>query len=292
MKRSDPENSKSELQQKYKNLLSLLRTLGKTAIAYSGGVDSTFLLFAANEASVDNLIALTMKRPYFADWELEEAILFAKELGVPHRVIEIPVDDTIRNNPHDRCYLCKSFTFTAFWKEIEKMGFDTLLDGTISDDTQEYRPGLRAVREQNVRSPLRETGFTKEEIRLLCKEYNLPVWDKPSNTCLITRIPYNTHVTDDDFRQIENAELFLIKEGFKVVRVRKHHDVARIEVELNKISSLTEPVIMNRVVTYFKSLGFTYVTIDMVGYKTGSLDVDILKNSNYRNEQRDIKTVT
>lgn len=280
MKQSDWEIPQSELRQKYENLITLLRTLGKTAIAYSGGVDSTFLLFAAKEASVDHLIALTMKRPYFADWELEEAIHFAEEIGVPHRVIEIPVDDTIRSNPHDRCYLCKSFTFNAFWEEIEKMGFDTLLDGTIADDTQEYRPGLKAVREQNVRSPLRETGFTKEEIRQLCKEKKLPVWDKPSNTCLITRIPYNTQVSDEDFRQIENAELFLIREGFKVVRVRKHNDVARIEVDPGKISKLTEPDIMNRVVPYFKSLGFKYVTIDMVGYKTGSLDVDILKNSN------------
>lgn len=278
--------SQSELKQKYENLLTLLRSLGDSAIAYSGGVDSTFLLAAAKLAPVDNLIALTMKRPYFADWELEEAIRFAEDIEAEHRVIEIPVDETIRNNPYDRCYRCKTFTFTAFWEALDEMGYDTLMDGTIADDTGEYRPGLKAVREQNVRSPLRETGFTKVEIRELCKAMDLPVWDKPSNTCLITRIPYNTHVSDEDFRQIEQAELFLIREGFELVRVRKHGDIARIEVDPERISDLAQPDIMSRIVPYFKSLGFTHVSIDMVGYKTGSLDVDVIKNSQNGNEQR------
>lgn len=279
-------SSQSELKQKYENLLTLLRSLGDSAIAYSGGVDSTFLLAVAKLAPVENLIALTMKRPYFADWELEEAIRFARDIQAEHRVIEIPVDDTIRNNPYDRCYRCKSFTFTAFWDVLDEMGYDTLMDGTIADDTGEYRPGLKAVREQNVRSPLRETGFTKAEIRQCCKAMDLPVWDKPSNTCLITRIPYNTYVSDQDFRQIEQAELFLVREGFQLVRVRKHGDIARIEVDPERISDLAQPDIMNRIVPYFKSLGFSHVAIDMVGYKTGSLDVDILNNSQYENEQR------
>jgi pyridinium-3,5-biscarboxylic acid mononucleotide sulfurtransferase len=269
-----------EIRQKYENLLRILRSLGKTAVAYSGGVDSTFLLVAASEAPVDDLIALTMKQPYFADWELEEAIEFAKDLNVQHKVIEIPVTEEMRTNPHDRCYKCKSFTFKAFWDEMKVLGYDTLLDGTISDDIGEYRPGLRAVREQNVRSPLKEAGFTKEEIRAICREKGLPVWDKPSNTCLITRIPYNTPVTSEDFRQIEYAEHFLIKAGFGTVRVRKHNDIARIEVEPNKISKLVEPDFMQKVVDYFKGLGFKFVTIDMSGYKTGSLDADILKKNN------------
>lgn len=268
--------SKPDIWQKYENLLSLLRSLGKTAVAYSGGVDSTFLLVAASEAPVDGLIALTMKQPYFADWELEEAIQFAEDLGVQHKVIDIPVTEEMRMNPHDRCYQCKSFTFTAFREVMDDLGYDMLLDGTISDDMGEYRPGLRAVREQNVRSPLREAGFTKDEIRELCREKGLSVWDKPSNTCLITRIPYNTPVSNEDFRQIENAERFLMNSGFMTVRVRKHDDIARIEVEPDKISTLAKPEFLKKVVPYFKELGFKFVTIDMTGYKTGSLDVDIL----------------
>ncbi len=271
--------SKPELREKYSNLLKLLRSLGKTAVAYSGGVDSTFLLVAASEAPVDGLIALTMKQPYFADWELDEAIEFARDLGVQHKVIEIPVTEEMKMNPHDRCYQCKSFTFTAFHDVIKELEYDTLLDGTILDDVGEYRPGMRAVREHNVRSPLKEMGFTKEEIRELCREKGLPVWEKPSNTCLITRIPYNTPVTSEDFRQIEKAELFLMKAGFRTVRVRKHNDIARIEVEPHKISELSRPEFMEKVVSHFKDLGFTFVTIDMQGYITGSMDVEILKKN-------------
>ena len=272
--------NQTELNEKYQNLLELLRNLGKIAIAYSGGVDSTFLLAAAKEAPAEDLVALTMKQPYFADWELEEAREFAEELGVKHHVFEVGVDEKIRENPHNRCYHCKSITFTRFWEEVDKLGFDTLLDGTIADDTQEYRPGLRAVKEQNIRSPLREAGFTKEDIRQMSKKMGLPVWDKPSNTCLITRIPYNTHVSDQDLRQIEYAELFLMKEGFSQVRVRKHDNIARIEVDPEKIADLARSERINRVVPYFKSLGFSFVSIDLEGYKTGNMDKEILKTLN------------
>ena len=272
--------NQTELNEKYQNLLELLRSLGKIAVAYSGGVDSTFLLAAAKEAPAGDLIALTMKQPYFADWELEEAREFAEELGVKHHVFEVGVDEKIRENPHNRCYHCKSITFTRFWEEVKLLGFDTLLDGTIADDTNEYRPGLRAVKEQNIRSPLREAGFTKENIRQMSKMMGLPVWDKPSNTCLITRIPYNTYVSDDDLRQIEFAELFLMKEGFSQVRVRKHDDIARIEVDPEKIEDLAQSDVINKVVPYFKSLGFSFVSIDLEGYKTGNMDKAILKNIN------------
>lgn len=279
MKHNSTLMSDTKIRKKYNNLLNLLRAYGKTAIAYSGGVDSTFLLAAAREAPVEKLIALTMKQPYFADWELEEAITVARDLGVEHKVIEAPISDEMRTNPQDRCYKCKSLTFRAFWNEMDNLGYDVLLDGTISDDSGEYRPGLRAVKEQNVKSPLRDTGFSKEEIRILCREKGLPVWDKPSNTCLITRIPYNTAVSSEDFRQIELAELFLMKAGFATVRVRKHDDMARIEVEPEKISDLTKPEMINSIVPFFYDLGFTYVTIDMNGYKTGSMDIKILKKN-------------
>lgn len=279
MKATIDKKASNDLQEKYANLLTLLRDLGKIAVAYSGGVDSTFILAAAKQAPAEKVIALTMKQPYFADWELDEARAQIDELGVSHRIFEVPVDEKMKDNPYDRCYHCKSTTFKWFREEMENLGYDTLVDGTNADDSGEYRPGLRAVRENKVRSPLQETGFTKDEIRQLSREMGLPIWDKPSNTCLITRIPYNTPVSDEDLKQIENAELFIMKEGFKQVRVRKHKDIARIEVDPGMISQLVESDRINRIVPYLKSLGFSYISVDLEGYKTGSLDKAILNNS-------------
>ncbi len=267
------------LQEKYQDLLEILRGLGKTAVAYSGGVDSTFLLAAAKEAPVAELVALTMKRPYIAQWELVEAEQFVEKLGITHRIVELPVDEEVRNNVVNRCYYCKSSTFGFFREELDRMGFDTLVDGTNADDTHEYRPGMRATREQKVRSPLQEAGLTKSEIRELSRGMGLPDWDKPANTCLVTRIPYNTRVSDEDLRQIEHAEYFMMKQGFRQVRVRKHDDLARIEVDPEMVPRLLEPETAARITAHLKELGFRYVSVDMGGYKTGSMDQAILKNS-------------
>ncbi len=270
-----PQNAK----QKYDDLLKIIRGFGKTAVAFSGGVDSTFLLVAAKEAPAEELVALTMKQPYFQQQELQEAESFIHDIGVAHKVIESPVNPKVMENPENRCYLCKSSTFHLFGNEVENMGFDTLLDGTNADDTQEYRPGLRALEEQKVRSPLKEAGLTKKEIRALSREMGLPIWDKPSNTCLITRIPYNTQVHEQDLRQIENAELFLREKGFKEVRVRKHGDVARIEVDPALIGMLTKPELMQETVTHLKSIGFYHISVDLEGYRTGSMDKAILEQN-------------
>ncbi len=267
------------MQQKYERLQEILRGLGKTAVAFSGGVDSTFLLAAAKKAPVTELIAMTMKRPYIAQWELDEAHEFIEKLGIAQRVVELPVDEEVRNNVPNRCYYCKSSTFGYFREELERMEFDTLIDGTNADDTQEYRPGLRAIRENNVRSPLQEAGLTKDEIRELSRQMGLPDWDKPSNTCLVTRIPYNTRVSDEDLRQIEQAEFFMMKQGFRQVRVRKHGDLARIEVDPGMIKSLFEDGMVAKVTEHLKTLGFKYVSLDLEGYKTGSLDQAILKKT-------------
>ncbi len=265
--------------EKYRDLLAILRGLGKTAVAYSGGVDSTFLLAAAKEAPVSGLVAMTMKRPYIAQWELVEAEEFIAKMGISHRVVELPVDEEVRNNVVNRCYFCKSSTFGYFREELERMGFDTLVDGTNADDTHEYRPGLRAIRENNVRSPLQEAGLTKPEIRELSREMGLPDWDKPANTCLVTRIPYNTLVTDEDLRLIEQAEYFMMKQGFRQVRVRKHDDAARIEVDPDMVEKLVEPETVARITSHLKELGFRHVSLDLEGYKTGKMDQAILKNS-------------
>jgi pyridinium-3,5-biscarboxylic acid mononucleotide sulfurtransferase len=266
------------LHEKYEDLLEILRGLGKTVVAYSGGVDSTFLLAAAKEAPVAELVALTMKRPYIAQWELIEAEEFVAKLGITHRIVELPVDEEVRNNVVNRCYYCKSSTFGFFREELDRMGYDTLLDGTNADDTHEYRPGMRAIREQKVRSPLQEAGLTKPEIRELLREMGLPDWDKPANTCLVTRIPYNTRVSDEDLRLIEQAEYYMMKQGFRQVRVRKHDDLARIEVEPDMVPRLQEPETAARITAHLKELGFRYVSVDMGGYKTGSMDQTILKN--------------
>ncbi len=275
---AQPTDTRS-LHEKYRGLLEILRGLGKTAVAYSGGVDSTFLLAAAKEAPVEELVAMTMKRPYIAQWELVEAEEFIQKLGVEHHVVELPVDEEVRNNVVNRCYYCKSSTFGYFREQLEKMGFDTLVDGTNADDTHEYRPGLRAIRENGVRSPLQEAGLTKPEIRALSREMGLPDWDKPANTCLVTRIPYNTLVRDEDLRLIEQAEFYLMKQGFRQVRVRKHDDLARIEVEPAMVARLLEPGTASRITSHLKELGFRYVSMDLEGYKTGKMDQAILKNS-------------
>ncbi len=266
-----------DTQEKYRRLLELIRTLGKTAVAYSGGVHSAFLLAAAKEAPAEDLIALTIKRSYHPEWELEESRTFAERMGVTQRIIKTSVDKEVRNNATNRCYICKSGTFKCFREEMKQLGFDTLVDGTNADDTGEYRPGLRAIKENGVRSPLLEAGLTKNEIRQLSRQMGLPDWDKPSNTCLVTRIPYNTHVRDEDLRMIEKAEFFLMKEGFRQIRVRKHGDLARIEVDPGMIRSLFEKDKVNKIVPYLKSLGFNYISLDLEGYKTGSLDKNILK---------------
>ncbi|MFO8029504.1 MAG: ATP-dependent sacrificial sulfur transferase LarE [Cyclonatronaceae bacterium] len=265
--------------EKYEDLLEILRGLGKTAVAFSGGVDSTFLLAAAKEAPVAGLVAMTMKRPYIAQWELDEADEFIRKLGIDHEIVELPVDEEVRNNVANRCYYCKSSTFGYFREQLEKMGFDTLVDGTNADDTQEYRPGLRAIRENGVRSPLQEAGLTKDEIRSLSREMGLAGWDKPANTCLVTRIPYNTLIRDEDLRLIEQAEYYMMKQGFRQVRVRKHNDLARIEVEPGMVARLLEPETAARVTDRLKELGFRYVSLDLEGYKTGKMDQTILKNS-------------
>lgn len=260
------------LLEKFDHLQRIIRSLGKLAIAYSGGVDSTFLLAAAHKAPAERLIAMTVKKSYTQHWELDEARTFVEKLGVEYVLLEPGDNEQVMKNPVNRCYLCKSDTFSLFHEEMKHRGFDTLADGSNADDTGEYRPGMQAKLEQGVRSPLLEAGLHKAEIRELSRRLGIPDWDKPSNTCLITRMPYDTLVTRKDLRQIEQAEKFLMDSGFRQVRVRKHDDAARIEVDPWRIAELAAPDTINKVVPYLKSLGFSHVSIDLEGYKTGSMD--------------------
>lgn len=265
----------SNLQEKYNLLLSNIKDLGKIAIAFSGGVDSTFLLYAANEAIGDNVIAYTIKTPYIPDWEVDEAIELCKSIGARHEILELPIPDNVKNNPEDRCYLCKTILFKTLLAESAKNGAKYLAEGSNTDDGKDYRPGRKALKELSVRSPLEESGLSKIDIRSLSKEFGLHTWDKPSYACLLTRLPYDTPVYEDDFEKIEKAELFMFSKGFKGCRVRTHGNIARIEVQKNHRIKIADEKLMDDIVENFKKLGFRFVSLDLEGYRMGSFNETI-----------------
>jgi uncharacterized protein len=252
---------------KYKQLIEYLADMGDAVIAFSGGVDSTFLLKAANEALGDKVLAITVRSPYIPDWEIAEARDFAMKLGVSHLIIDVPVTDEILNNPENRCYLCKRFIFEKLREIAAGKGFKNLVDGTNGDDSADNRPGMKALKELNILSPLKEIGFNKQDIRRYSRIIGLPTWEKPAYACLLTRIPYNTPVENDLLRRIEKAEKFLIDLGIKAVRVRVHGDLARIEIDSSLISKIVEENLIKIISEQLKSFGFKYVTLDLEGYR-------------------------
>ncbi|MBV7274716.1 ATP-dependent sacrificial sulfur transferase LarE [Clostridium sp. PL3] len=261
---------------KYIGLLNYMKDLGSVVVAFSGGVDSTFLLRAAKEALGDKVAALTIVAPYIPRWEVSEAKELVKKIGIRHEFLEVPtIIDEIKLNPKDRCYLCKKTLFSMVKSFAKNNGFEYVVDGTNVDDINEYRPGLRALKELGIRSPLLENGLTKSEIRELSKELDLPTWNKASYACLLSRIPYNTELREEDFDKIEKSERYMIDNGFKVVRVRCHKDLARIEVPRNDIKRLIVMDLLDEISLKFKEFGFKYVSLDVQGYKTGGFNSDI-----------------
>lgn len=257
---------------KYNTLIAYLKKLGNAAVAFSGGVDSTFLLFAAKEALGEKVIALTVDAPYIAGWEIEEAKEITNQFNIKHQIIKVPFIDTIKYNPENRCYLCKKAIFSSLQEITKRQGFTNLLDGTNSDDMDDFRPGLKALKELQVISPLRENGLTKEDIRAISKELSLPTWDKPPYACLLTRIPFDHEITLEEIERIEKAEKYLIDLGFKFIRVRSHGNLARIEINREKLQSILEEEISDKIYNKLKELGFSYVTIDILGYRMGSMN--------------------
>lgn len=260
---------------KFRKLVTYLKQLKNVAIAFSGGVDSTFLVYAAKQALGKKVIAFTVNSPYIPEWEVEEAKKWIDQIGVRHKVINIQTPENINNNPTNRCYLCKKQIFSLLNSEAEKEGIQYLLEGTNKDDEGDYRPGMKALDELGILSPLREVGFIKEEIRQLSKEYNLPTWNKPAYACLLTRIPYDTEITSGELQRIEKGELQLFQLGFKGIRLRSHGNLARIEMQKEHFNLLNDESMRNHVVDKLKSCGYQFICIDLEGYRSGSYDHSI-----------------
>lgn len=263
-----------QIDQKWDNLRSLLAGMEGAVLAYSGGVDSSVLLRAASEIMGPNLIAVTAISETYPPAELDPARQFAAALHARHLVLstsELSRDEFVRNAP-DRCYHCKNELFSKLRQIADGEGISSVLDGSNSDDLDDYRPGRNAAREHAVRSPLAEAGLTKQEIRSLARRMNMPMWDKPSLACLSSRIPYGTRITLDLLRNIQAAEDIVRAAGIRQVRVRHHGDMARIEVAQEDLVRLTGAEVRDHVVAAFKELGYAYICLDLEGYRTGSMN--------------------
>lgn len=261
--------------EKVSDLQSILTEMKSVLIAFSGGVDSTFLLKIAKETLENNVLAVTADSAIFPSSEISDAKKIAKDLGVRHRVIEVDLlkRKDVRKNPENRCYYCKKNLFEEFSKIAENENLNQVVDGTTSDDFEDYRPGLRAVRELGVRSPLAEAGLVKEEVRRFSKELEIPVWDKPSTSCLATRISYGTKINKGLLGKIEKLEDFLKKLGFRTVRVRHHQNIARIEVSQNSLGEVIEN--REKILEKFRKENYDYVTLDLDGYNEGSMNKEL-----------------
>lgn len=264
--------SRMDLQQKLQALRTLIRSYGSAIVAFSGGVDSSVVLAVAKQELGDRVLAVTAHSPVYAQRELEAAKKLAQQLGVAHEIIFTRELDDPRyvNNPPSRCFHCKQELFGKLTDLAKTRGFAVVLDGTNASDTSDFRPGMRALKDYNVRSPLLEVGLTKSEIREIARMLQLPTADKPAMACLASRLPYGSAITPEKLRQIEHAEEFLFGLGFSQVRVRHYDEMARIEVPPDEMPKLLAH--RDAVATQLKQLGFRYVTLDLGGYRSGSMN--------------------
>lgn len=269
------------LLEKYEKLKEDLIKYKGVSVAFSSGVDSTFLLYAAHEALGDNALAITAESNSFPKRESMEARDYCKELGVKQLIChpeELQIEEFV-NNPVNRCYICKKEIFTQIIKLAKEYNTGIVVEGSNLDDNGDYRPGHQAIKELGVKSPLRDCGFTKAEIRELSNYFNIPTWDKPSYACLASRFPYGEKITAEKLDMVDKAEQYIMDLGFRQVRVRIHDKIARIELLAEDMDRFMDVKIREGVYEEFKKIGFEYTALDLKGYRTGSLNENLKKKA-------------
>lgn len=268
------QSSVSQLGDKRRELVDRLSTLGSVLVAYSGGVDSSYLALEATRTLGNRALCVTADSPSYPERHRRMALDLAAQFGFNHEIIATDelARPAYRANAGDRCYHCKHELYTHLTSLASVRGFAAVVDGSNADDRADYRPGRMAAREFGVQSPLDDCDLTKSEIRELAREAGLPTWDEPASACLSSRIPHASEVTDSKLRQIEAAERVLVELGFRVCRVRHHGDIARVELGRDEMSRALLPAVNDQLVRALKGLGFTYVALDLQGYRMGSLN--------------------
>jgi uncharacterized protein len=261
------------IDEKYERLLAFIAAQGSAAVAFSGGVDSSFLCHAAVAALGKQAIAVTVVSPMLPKSEIECAERIAVQVGITHVLIEEPeIDEEVAANPKERCYFCKKIEFGNILAAAQERGVNTVLDGSNLDDLGDYRPGLKALAELRIVSPLREAGLTKAEIRELSRRYKLPTWDKPAFACLASRIPYGERIDKAKLSRVEKAEDALRAFGFRQFRVRSHENIARIEVAPDERRRFFDETVLDSLSRTLKSFGFLYVAFEAEGYVMGNMN--------------------